>query len=135
VFERQLKRQRKSNISLKIFNPEGCYKEIRKTILIGKGYWFKAPNAFTPNNDAINDVYRPIIRGFIKGQFNVFSISGIKLHEQIFDVGEDYRKIITLDGWSGDNRINSDKVYHYLFEGSTLDEEYISKSGYFKVLE
>jgi len=123
------------NISLKIFNPEGCYKEIRKTILIGKGYWFKAPNAFTPNNDAINDVYRPIIRGFIKGQFNVFSISGIKLHEQIFDVGEDYRKIITLDGWSGDNRINSDKVYHYLFEGSTLDEEYISKSGYFKVLE
>ena len=123
------------NISLKIFNPEGCYKEVRKTILIGKGYWFKAPNAFTPNNDGINDVYRPIIRGFIKGKFNVFSISGIQLHEQTFDVGQDYRKIITLDGWDGDNRINSDKVYYYLFEGTTLDEEKISKSGYFKVLE
>ena len=123
------------NISLKLFNPEGCFKEIRKTILVGKGYWFKVPNAFTPNNDGINDVFRPIIRGFVKGKFNVFSISGIQLHEETFDVGQDYRKIVTLDGWRGDNRINSDKVYYYLFEGTTLDEEKISKSGYFKVLE
>ena len=123
------------NISLKLFNPEGCFKEIRKTILVGKGYWFKVPNAFTPNNDGINDVFRPIIRGFVKGKFNVFSISGIQLHEETFDVGQDYRKIVTLDGWKGDNRINSDKVYYYLFEGTTLDEEKISKSGYFKVLE
>ena len=57
------------------------------------------------------------------------------MHEETFDVGQDYRKIVTLDGWRGDNRINSDKVYYYLFEGTTLDEEKISKSGYFKVLE
>ena len=123
------------NISLRIYNPQGCYKEIRKTILIGKGYWFKVPNAFTPNNDGINDTFRPIIRGFINGQFNVFSISQIKLYEETFDVGVDYRKIVTLDGWKGDNRNNAEKVYYYLFNGTTLDEEKISKSGYFKVLE
>ena len=123
------------NISLRIYNPEGCYKEIRKTILIGKGYWFKVPNAFTPNNDGINDSFRPIIRGFINGQFNVFSISQIKLYEETFDVGKDYRKIVTLKGWKGDNRNNAEKVYYYLFNGTTLDDEKISKSGYFKVLE
>ena len=122
-------------ISLRLYNREGCYKEVLKTILVGKGYSFKAPNAFTPNNDGINDNYRPVFTGFVKGQLNVFSTSGIKLYEEAFDIETDFRKKVKLKGWDGFNRINGVQVYYYLFEATTLDEEKISKSGYFKVIE
>ena len=128
-------------INFKIYNEQGCYKEIEKTILVGIGYSFDSPNAFSPNNDRINDFFRPIVSGFVKGIFNVYSRSGLKLFSENFDFENDIQNQIyeningyKLNGWSGENRDFSERIFYYQFKGETMDSKEIIKSNYFTVI-
>lgn len=122
-------------ITIRLYNRQGCYKEIKKTLLVGKGYTFEVPNAFTPNNDGINDVFRPIISGIIKGEFHVYDINGNMIHIENFDITNDLRTELMLDGWTGNNRKRGSKIYYYKFIGYTIDDSEVYESGHFTIIE
>lgn len=129
-------------VNVKIFNEQGCYKELNKTVLVGIGYSFDSPNAFTPNNDGYNDIFRPTISGFIKAEFYIYSRSGLELYKEgpydfeskINDGLYDEVNNFEFEGWDGKNRDPSEKVYYYMFKGTTLDNEEIIKSNYLTVI-
>ena len=122
-------------ITLKLYNRQGCYKEIKKTLLVGKGYTFEVPNAFTPNNDGINDFFRPIISGIVEGEFNVYDINGNIMYVEKFNIQNDLKNELMLDGWDGINRKRGDKIYYYKFKGYTIDDFEVYESGHFSIIE
>ena len=46
--------------TLTIFNEIGCYESVTNPIIVGRGYSVYLPNVFTPNNDCLNDFFRPL---------------------------------------------------------------------------
>jgi gliding motility-associated-like protein len=72
----------------------GCKDTSCSVLPMEREYLFYAPNAFTPDNDGINDVFKPVMAGFVNGTytFQVFNRWG----DEIF---------ITQDidaSWTGD---------------------------------
>lgn len=78
--------------TVRAFTPEGCESFDTVIVKIYKGPDIYLPNAFTPNGDGLNDIFRGIPVG-IK-QFNYLKIFN-RWGEQIFST-TDYRK-----GWDG----------------------------------
>lgn len=81
-------------VCLEVTNLYGCKDTTCKVIPMERDYLFYAPNSFTPNNDGLNDTFRPVMKGFVNGTytFRVFNRWG----EEIFlthDINE---------GWMGD---------------------------------
>ena len=62
--------------SLTIYNELGCFESVIEPIVIGKGYSIYTPNVFTPNNDCLNDFFRPLFSGFKTLQFSVYDYRG-----------------------------------------------------------
>ena len=54
----------------------GCVKEYSEYITLEPSYFFYAPNAFTPNGDALNDTFRPIVTGTKSYEFFVYDSFG-----------------------------------------------------------
>lgn len=50
------------DVSLTVVNEYGCYDQTYGRVFIN-GYLFYAPNSFSPNNDGINDFWRPEMTG------------------------------------------------------------------------
>ncbi|MGC6421643.1 MAG: PKD domain-containing protein [Flavobacteriaceae bacterium] len=68
------------SVQLKIFNATGCYSEVTQQIYVGKGYSIHTPNTFTPNDDFINDRFRPLITGFVQASLSVYDFRGNLLY-------------------------------------------------------
>ena len=77
---------------LKAFTPEGCESYDDVTVKIYKGPDIYLPNAFTPNGDGLNDIFKGIPVGI--QQFNYLKIYN-RWGQEIFST-TDYRK-----GWDG----------------------------------
>lgn len=115
-------------VSLKLYNTQGCFKETKQEILIGKGYLVIFPTAFTPNDDGFNDKFLGEYTGVKSFVFEIFDMWGNKVFNKTVDdatTDQDW-------GWNGKYSNGADyehKSFRYLFTAKTHDDKEIKKSG------
>lgn len=74
-----------------VTNTFGCSDKISQTVKILPEFRFWIPNAFTPDENALNDVFKPIVIGVVNYEFEIFDRWG----EKIFKTNS------TKQGWNG----------------------------------
>lgn len=72
--------------------PFGCVYIQTISLLVEKGYVLVVPTAFTPNNDSLNDTYRPVTRGLKNVTLDIYDTWGSIIYSETGDV---------LVGWDG----------------------------------
>jgi gliding motility-associated-like protein len=85
--------------------PFGCVYVQKITLIVGKGYVLVVPNAFTPNNDSLNDTFRPVIKYLKNVRLDVYDTWGSMIYSESGDV---------LRGWDGKIKgINAENGNYY----------------------
>jgi gliding motility-associated-like protein len=98
-----------------ITTPENCLVEdMQKVIVFNKSNAY-IPNAFTPNEDGVNDFFRPILPGFSKLlYFKIFN----RYAQEIFRTND-----INTRGWDGKYRNTKVPVGSYVWLLQAADKE------------
>ncbi|MFL2598628.1 MAG: PKD domain-containing protein, partial [Flavobacteriaceae bacterium] len=141
--------------TLTIYNEIGCYESVTNPITIGRGYSIYTPNVFTPNNDCLNDYFRPLFTGFESLTFNVYDSRGNLIYTEQAQDGSINRSECpnqidsrgngkAILGWNGKRADNStldafSPYYVYSISGVPLnrvtDDQIIERSGIFTILK
>lgn len=102
--------------------PFGCVYVQKITLVVGKGYVLVAPTAFTPNNDSLNDTFRPVTKGLKNVHLDVYDTWGSLIYSETGDL---------LRGWDGKLKgINAEngnyfcKVSGATFYGTIVNENH-----------
>lgn len=102
--------------------PFGCVYVEKITLVIGKGYVLVVPTAFTPNNDTLNDTFRPVTKALKNVRLDVYDTWGSMIYSETGDV---------LRGWDGKIKgINAEngnyfcKVSGETFYGTIVNENH-----------
>ena len=66
--------------------PFGCIYVKKITFTVGKGYLLVVPNAFTPNDDNINDTFRPVTRALKNVRLDIYDTWGSLIYSEKADV-------------------------------------------------
>ena len=121
--------------TMRIYNDVGCSEEITQPITVGKGYNILVPNVFTPNNDLVNDNFRPLFSGFSNMTFTVYDYRGnVVYNEYVEEADLNNIQGISITGWDGSLAPFS-PYYIYTAYGILLDgETEVEKSGTFIVI-
>lgn len=72
--------------------PLGCVDSKTITLTVNKGYVLVVPTAFTPNDDRLNDAFRPVTKGLKNIRLDVYDTWGSLIYAESGDV---------LRGWDG----------------------------------
>ncbi|TWO32959.1 PKD domain-containing protein [Seonamhaeicola sediminis] len=92
------------------------------------GYKIIIPNAFTPNDDTLNDNFMPSVLALNNLEFNIYDTWGSLIHSEKGD---------SLKGWNGQikdtNAENGN--YYYTFSGDTFYGETITSKGAFVLIK
>jgi gliding motility-associated-like protein len=54
-------------------NNFNCYDTLNRIIRVGIGYYLHIPTAFSPDNNGINEVWKPAMRGVKSYQLRIFN--------------------------------------------------------------
>lgn len=102
--------------------PFGCVYVQKITFNVEKGYLFVVPTAFTPNNDSVNDTFRPVTKALKNVRLDIYDTWGSLIYSETGD---------TLKGWDGkikgQNAENGNyycKVSAETFYGTTVTENH-----------
>jgi len=106
----------------------GCVKTFVITIFISKGYKLIIPSAFTPNEDNLNDTFRPRQEGLEDLQFDIYDSWGSLIFSEY---GE------TIAGWDGliNGREAENGNYYYKLKAKTFYGETITAGGPFTKID
>jgi gliding motility-associated-like protein len=66
--------------------PFGCVYVQKITFNIDKGYLLVVPNAFTPNDDTINDTFRPVTKALKNVRLDIYDTWGSLIYSETGDV-------------------------------------------------
>jgi gliding motility-associated-like protein len=68
-------------VALVVKSDKGCIDTIVRPIVVGEDYGVYVPNAFTPNDDGLNDVFQPKGFGIVKYELQIFDRWGEKVFQ------------------------------------------------------
>ena len=108
--------------------PFGCVYNNVTSIIIGEGYTLIMPNAFTPNNDALNAYLQPKYKGLTDFVLDVYNTWGELIYSEKGDA---------IKGWDGKVKgIDSENGnYYYKISGKTFYGTIIQKEGSFVLIK
>ena len=102
--------------------PFGCISVQKITFMVGKGYVLVVPTAFTPNDDSVNDTFRPVTNGLKNVHLDVYDTWGSLIYSETGAV---------LRGWDGKLKgINAENGNYYCkvsgetFYGTIVNEDH-----------
>jgi gliding motility-associated-like protein len=107
---------------VKVYTAEGCVGEDDINIRFMTGPEIYIPNAFTPNGDGVNDVFRPMPVGFTKMEyFRIYNRWG----EEI------YNSVQYLKGWDGRKKGDpaAADTYVWIVGGTNIEGQLVEKRG------
>jgi gliding motility-associated-like protein len=99
--------------------PFGCVYEQTITLLIEKGYVLVVPTAFTPNDDSLNDTFRPVTKALKNVHLDVYDTWGSIIYSEVGDVlrGWDAK----IKGFNAENGNYYSKVSAETFYGTIVN--------------
>ncbi|AGC78621.1 CHU large protein [Nonlabens dokdonensis DSW-6] len=102
----------------------GCIKTFVRTLFITKGYKLLMPTAFTPNDDGLNDNFRPIQEGLEELRFDIYDTWGSLIFSE---------SGATIAGWNGllNDREAENGNYYFKLTAKTFYGEEINAEGAF----
>ncbi|CAD0006987.1 T9SS C-terminal target domain-containing protein [Flavobacterium chungangense] len=102
--------------------PFGCQYSYETSILVEKGYKLVMPNAFTPNNDGINDSFAPVFQGLNNVTLDIYDTwGGIIYTETGVNIHGWRGKIKDLDAENGN--------YYFRITAKTFYNHTITEKG------
>ena len=78
-------------VELYVESNKGCFSMQIQEIVIDNAFIFYIPNAFTPNKDQVNDIFKPYVDGVSEYDFYIYSRQG----QEIFHTTD------ITEGWDG----------------------------------
>ncbi|MUU78312.1 PKD domain-containing protein [Winogradskyella endarachnes] len=104
--------------------PLGCVFTETITLVIEEGYKLVVPNAFTPNEDGINDFFIPVFLGLSSIELSVYDTWGSLIYNETGD---------SIRGWDG--KVNEEEAengnYYYTFSAKTFYGNEVKRQGAF----
>jgi len=59
-------------VILTAFSPEGCVAQRTKFVYVTQDYTIYVPNAFTPDANGVNEVFKPVLEGFDEDDYTLY---------------------------------------------------------------
>ncbi len=121
------------DVSLTLYNEQGCSKTMEESVQIGNGYDVMFPNVFSANADGINDYFQGEFTGMASFTFQIYDMWG----GLVYSVAYDYDDMPVNWGWNGtysSGKPYKNKSFRYLFVGTTKDNNQITKTGEASIL-
>ena len=117
-------------ITLSVMYPYGCSYSISYTIIVGKGYELEMPNGFTPNNDGVNEVFRPVYLGMKEVKLSIYDTWGGLLYVEMSTTN-------TFNGWDGTVNGKPLENGNYIFQVDAISRNDIKihKTGPFALIK
>lgn len=116
------------NIKQTVTYPFGCQYDFSMTLIVEKGYSLMVPNAFTPNNDGVNDSFAPMFLGLVNITLDVYDTWGSIVYSES---GEN------IGGWKGQIKDLEAENGNYYFKltAKTFYNHTITEKGAFTLIK
>lgn len=108
--------------------PFGCVYVQKTTFIVEKGYLLVVPNAFSPNNDTLNDTFKPVTKALKNVTLDIYDTWGSMIYSEAG---------VILRGWDGKIKgINAENGNYYCkVSGETFYGTIVSENHPFVLIK